>query len=71
MDASGSIIRSDYELAKQFMSDVILAMDVENRYARVALIVFSTTTTVVFRLGEYEDRRLMLDAIGKYKISPN
>ena len=64
MDSSGSIVRNDYDRAKDFMKRVINLLDVERGFARVAFVVFSTKTTVIFRLNRYDDRRDMVAAIG-------
>jgi len=65
LDSSGSIVRSDFERATAFVADLVNVMDVEGDRARIAFLVFSTTSTVKFYLDKYSTRREMIADISK------
>lgn len=69
MDASGSIGLENFEKVKQFIKQVVQTFDVDPQYTRVALIEYSTNARIEFKLNEYGNLTMLLDAVDNINYS--
>jgi len=69
VDESGSVGRTNYQLAVQFMQSVTNFFDVETNRTRVAMISFSTNATINFFFNSYLSNQAVNSAIGRTRYS--
>ena len=53
LDSSGSINREDFERVLNFIRQLSSRLDVDSGLARIALVTFSTQSTVIFDLDDF------------------
>lgn len=66
LDASGSIGQPNFQRAVDFITSLVLSLGSDSR---VALLTFSDSVSVRFRLGDFRDRTSLLDAVSLYYTS--
>ena len=63
VDSSGSIDKADFELAKDFVKDVVSLLDISPSTIRVGYVNFASSTVVEFDLTTYNNKNDVLNAI--------
>lgn len=63
VDASGSVGESNFVEMKNFVSTLVMSMQVGPNTVRVGMMTFSTTPSVIFHLDEYYDHNAMVTEI--------
>jgi len=63
LDNSATVIESEYRRQQDFIVNVVDELDVDSGRVRVALITFSDTPVIQFRLSTYSTRSAVTNAI--------
>ena len=63
LDSSGSIGRSNFQLIRNFVSNVIIHSDIGPDKTRVGVVQFSTSASVHFHLNTHLTKSSLLDAV--------
>ena len=63
LDTSGSIPEEDFEMAKNFMADLISGFNIGENNVRVGLVLFGSTVYPIFDLDDSYDKAVILSWI--------
>ena len=63
LDSSGSIGRSNFQLIRDFVSNVIIHSDIGPDKTRVGVVLFSASASVQFQLNTHLTKPSLLDAV--------
>ena len=63
LDASGSVGTSNFQKMKNFVSTLVMSMQVGSNSVRVGVMTFSSTPSVIFHLDQYYDPNVMVTEI--------
>ena len=63
LDTSGSIPEEDYEMAKNFMADLVSGFNIGEHTVRVGLVLFGSTVYPIFNLHDSFDKATVLSWI--------
>ncbi|CAH1783538.1 unnamed protein product [Owenia fusiformis] len=63
IDSSGSIFENNFKLLKQFVMSVIQDLPVSNSGTRVGVLTFASTSSIIFHLNAYTDRKSAMNAV--------
>ncbi|WAR00542.1 COCA1-like protein [Mya arenaria] len=69
VDASGSIGLDDFDKTKQFIRSIVQTFDIDPLYTQVALIEYSTSARIEWKLGEKNNMTELLEAIDNINYS--
>ena len=69
LDASGSIGPINFESMKQTLEDIVSELNIGPDTTRVAVVVFSSSASLIFNLNRYTDKETLIEAIGDIRYT--